>query len=376
MVSGIYYRGEESILLLHQTNQGLFMSILGKPLKIGALTIPNRIIMSPLTRARAGETRVPNDLMVEYYTQRATAGLILTEATIMDPMGAGYAGTPGIYNEAQVEGWKKITKAVHEKNGHIFSQLWHVGRISDPQFLDGKQPVAPSAIKPEGHVSLVRPMKGYETPRALETKEVEDIVVGFKKAAENAKRAGFDGVELHAANGYLIDQFLQDSTNKRTDKYGGNLENRARLLLEITDALIDVWGADRVGVHLAPRMDSHDMGDSNPKETFGYVARELGKRKIAFIFTREGQGEGFLGDYLKKEFGGILIANQQYTKEDAEKAIESGRADAVAWGNNFISNPDLPKRLLENLELNPSNTSTYYAEGATGYTDYPFYGQK
>ncbi len=351
------------------------MSILAKPLKAGSLELSNRMIMAPLTRARAGESRVPNELMAEYYSQRASAGLILTEATIMDPMGAGYAGTPGIYNEAQVEGWKKITKAVHAKGGKIVLQIWHVGRISDPMFLNGELPVAPSAIQPAGHVSLVRPEKNYVTPRALETHEVDLIIEGFRKGAENAKRAGFDGIELHAANGYLIDQFLQDKTNRRTDKYGGPIENRARLLLDITDALIKVWGAGYVGVHLAPRMDAHDMGDSDPKATFGYVARELGKRKIAFIFTREAQGDDALYPYLKKEFGGVLIANQKVTKEEAEKIIERGDADAVAWGVNFITNPDLPKRFLENLPLNqPQEMATFYGGGKEGYTDYPFHG--
>lgn len=349
------------------------MSRLFEPLKVGALTLPNRIVMAPLTRSRAGDSRIPNDLMLEYYAQRASAGLILTEATIMDPQGAGYAGTPGIYSEEQVQGWKKVTEAVHAQGGRIFLQIWHVGRISDPMFLNGDLPVAPSAIRPAGHVSLVRPLKDYVTPRALDTSEVEEIVLGYKKAAENAKRAGFDGVELHAANGYLIDQFLQDSTNKRTDRYGGTIENRARFLLEVTEALITVWGADRVGVHLAPRMDSHDMGDSNPKELFGYVARELGKRKIAFIFTREIEGPDSLGPYIKKEFGGVLIANQKYTKESAEDAIAQGKADAVSWGVNFIANPDLPRRLQENLPLNPPDFETFYQGGAKGYTDYPFY---
>ncbi|AGH95407.1 alkene reductase [Pseudobdellovibrio exovorus] len=348
-------------------------SVLSQPLKLGALTLPNRIIMAPLTRSRSNEQRVPNELMLEYYKQRSSAGLILTEATVMDPKGAGYANTPGIYSDEQVQGWKKITEAVHAEGGRIFLQMWHVGRISDPMFLDGDLPVAPSAIRPAGHVSLVRPYKDYVTPRALETQEVEAIVQGYRRGAENAKKAGFDGVEIHAANGYLIDQFLQDSTNKRTDRYGGPIENRARFLLEIVDEAIAVWGADRVGVHLAPRMDSHDMGDSNPRDLFGYVARELGQRKIAFIFTREVEGPDSLGPYLKKEFGGILIANQKYTKETAEAAIQRGDADAVAWGVNFIANPDLPKRLLENLPLNSPNPETFYQGGPEGYIDYPFY---
>jgi 2,4-dienoyl-CoA reductase-like NADH-dependent reductase (Old Yellow Enzyme family) len=309
--------------------------------------------------------------MAEYYSQRATAGLILSEATSVDPMGVGYANTPGIWSDEQVEGWKKITSAVHARDGRIFLQLWHVGRISDPIFLNGELPVAPSAIAPKGHVSLVRPEKSYVTPRALESSEIAGIVAAYKKGAENAKRAGFDGVEIHGANGYLLDQFLHDSTNKRSDQYGGPAENRARLLLEVTDAAIAVWGADRVGVHLSPRGDSHDLSDSNREATFGYVAKELGKRKIAFIFTREYQGEDSLGPKLKKLFGGVFIANEKYTQESAEKAIDQGTADAVSFGVPFISNPDLPRRFLEKLELNETNFSTLYAEGAQGYTDYP-----
>ncbi|MBC7540947.1 MAG: alkene reductase [Bacteriovorax sp.] len=348
------------------------MSILLSPLKVGALTLPNRIIMAPLTRSRAANPgRVPNDLMVQYYEQRATAGLILTEATSVDPMGVGYANTPGIWSVEQVAGWKKITKAVHDKNGRIFMQLWHVGRISDPIFLNGATPVAPSAIKPKGHVSLVRPEKDYITPRALETSEIPGIVEGYRRGAQNAKDAGFDGVEIHGANGYLLDQFLQDGTNKRSDQYGGSIENRARLMLEVTDAVINVWGADRVGMHLAPRGDAHDISDSNPLATFGYVASELGKRKIAFIFTREHQAEDSITPELKKIFGGVFIANEKFTKETAEKTIESGVADAVSFGLPYISNPDLVERFAEGAPLNETNFNTIYAEGASGYTDYP-----
>ncbi|MFN8370683.1 MAG: alkene reductase [Bacteriovoracaceae bacterium] len=271
------------------------MSILAKPLKVGALTLPNRIIMAPLTRARAINQRIPNDLMAEYYEQRASAGLILTEATSVDPMGVGYADTPGIWSQEQVEGWKKVTKKVHDKGGRIFLQLWHVGRISDSQFLNGKQPVAPSSIAPKGYVSLVRPEKNYETPRALELSEIPGIVAAFKKGAENAKLAGFDGVEIHGANGYLLNQFLHDGSNIRTDQYGGSIENRARLFLEVTDAVISVWGADRVGVHISPRGDAHDVFDSNPEKTYSYLVSELSKRKIAFIFARERLDQDSLG---------------------------------------------------------------------------------
>jgi len=348
------------------------MTTMFDPLKVGALELPNRIIMAPLTRSRAvGGGRVPNDLMVEYYVQRASAGLILSEATAVTPMGVGYADTPGIWSSEQVEGWKRVTAAVHKAGGRIFLQLWHVGRISDPHFLDGQLPVAPSAIAPKGHVSLLRPMRDYTTPRALELSEIPGIVAAYRKGAENAKLAGFDGVEIHGANGYLLDQFLQDSTNQRNDGYGGPIENRARLMLEVTDACIAVWGADRVGMHLAPRRDSHDMGDSTPLETFGYVARELGKRGIAFICAREAIGDDSLRAHLKKEFGGVYIANEKLTRESAEGLIASGEADAVAFGVSFIANPDLPQRFKLNAPLNQPKPELFYAPGAEGYTDYP-----
>ncbi len=341
-----------------------------QPLQLGSLTLKNRIIMAPLTRARAGASRIPNDSMANYYSQRASAGLILTEATSVTPMGVGYANTPGIWSEEQVLGWKKITKAVHDQGGLIFMQLWHVGRISDPSFLDGQTPVAPSAIKPKGFISLVRPQKEFVTPRALETHEIKDIVENYRQGALNAKAAGFDGVEIHGANGYLIDQFLQSSTNQRNDQYGGSLENRARFLLEVTDAVSSVWGADRVGMHLAPRGDSHDIKDANPKETFIHVGLELKKRKIAFIFTREYEGVDSLNPFIKEAFGGVLIANEKFTKASAEALLQKGIADAVSFGLAFIANPDLPKRFTENLPLNEVNFNTLYAEGEIGYTDY------
>lgn len=347
------------------------MTTLFDPIQVGALEWPNRIVMAPLTRARADEGRVPNALMAEHYTQRASAGLILSEATSVTPMGVGYADTPGIWSDEQVEGWKLVTDAVHKAGGRIFLQLWHVGRISDPVFLDGALPVAPSAIQPKGHVSLLRPMRDYVTPRALELDEIPGVVAAFRKGAENAKKAGFDGVEVHGANGYLLDQFLQSATNQRSDQYGGSVENRARLLLEVTDACIDVWGPERVGVHLAPGSDQHDIGDANPAETFGYVARELGKRKIAFIFTREADTPDALGPMIKKEFGGVWIANQQLTKQRAEELVSTGQADAVSWGQLFIANPDLPKRLQLDAPLNKPVPETFYAKGTTGYTDYP-----
>lgn len=352
------------------------MPTLFDPVKIGSLELPNRIIMAPLTRSRSGAQRIPNKLMAEYYTQRASAGLILTEATSVTPMGVGYADTPGIWSDEQVEGWKLTTSAVHKAGGRIFLQLWHVGRISDPIFLNGELPVAPSAIKPAGHVSLVRPMKDYVTPRALETSELPVIIEAYRKGAENAKLAGFDGVEIHGANGYLLDQFLQSSTNRRTDSYGGSLQNRARLMLEAVDAAISVWGADRVGLHLAPRGDSNDISDANPLETFGYVAREAGKRKIAFICAREYVGDKRIGTELKKiyqqEFPeGIYIANEKFEKQSATDVLQKAEADAVAFGKLFIANPDLPARFAKDAALNPPDTGTFYQGGAEGYTSYP-----
>jgi 2,4-dienoyl-CoA reductase-like NADH-dependent reductase (Old Yellow Enzyme family) len=347
------------------------MPTLFDPIQLGDLQLPNRIIMAPLTRCRASEGRVPNELMAEYYVQRASAGLILTEATSVTPMGVGYPDTPGIWSDEQVAGWRKITAAVHQAGGRIMLQLWHVGRISDPHYLDGQLPVAPSAIAADGHVSLMRPKKAYVTPRALETDEIAGIVEAYRLGAENAKKAGFDGVEIHGANGYLLDQFLQDSTNKRSDNYGGSIENRARLMLEVTDAVVSVWGAGRVGMHLAPRADAHTMGDSHRADTFGYVAQQLGKRGIAFICAREAEGEDSLGPQLKQQFGGVYIANEKFTKASAEAALAAGTADAVAFGIPYIANPDLVQRFAKDAPLNTPKPELFYASGAEGYTDYP-----
>lgn len=347
------------------------MPSLFDPLTIGDLTLANRIIMAPLTRARAGDTRTPNALMARYYAERASAGLIISEATSVTPQGVGYASTPGIWSPEQVDGWRLVTDAVHAAGGRIFLQLWHVGRVSDPVFLDGALPVAPSAIAPGGHVSLVRPQRPYVTPRALELDEIPGVVAAFRRGAENARAAGFDGVEVHGANGYLLDQFLQDSANRRTDAYGGSIENRARLLLEVVDAAIDVWSATRVGVHLAPRGDAHTMGDSDPAATFGHVARELGRRRIAFLFARESFGGDAIGQQLKAAFGGPFIVNENFTLDSAQAALDAGQADAVAWGKLFIANPDLPRRFKLNAPLNEPNAATFYAQGEVGYTDYP-----
>ena len=289
----------------------------------------------------------------------------------MTPLGVGYADTPGIWSDAQVEGWKLTTEAVHKAGGLIFLQLWHVGRISDPVFLDGQPPVAPSAIPAQGDVSLLRPKRPYPTPRPLSLEEIADVVEAYRHGAENAKRAGFDGVELHGANGYLLDQFLQDKSNQRTDAYGGPIENRARLMLEAVDAAISVFGPGRVGLHIAPRGDAHDMGDSDLSSTFHYVARAMRDRGLAFLMARERRGEDSLGPALKAAFGGAYIANEGFDLETAEAAVASGEADAVGFGKLFISNPDLVVRLGRGAELNPWKLETFYSPGPEGYVDYP-----
>ena len=348
------------------------MIILHEPVTVGELRLPNRIIMAPLTRNRSTMPgRVPNALMGQYYAQRASAGMIITEATSVDPMGVGYPSTPGVWSPEQTEGWRSIVAGVHAAGGRILLQLWHVGRISHSMYLNGALPVAPSAIAAKGHVSMVRPERAFETPRALGTDELPAIVEAFRRGAENAKAAGFDGVEIHGANGYLLDQFLQDGSNTRTDRYGGSIENRARLMLEVADAVISVWGPGRVGMHLAPRADSHTMGDSDRPAIFGYVARELGKRRIAFICAREALGEDRLGPQLKRAFGGVYFVNERFEQATAEQVIAAGDADAVAFGKAFIANPDLPRRLAQAAPLNPWNAATFYTEGAAGYTDYP-----
>ncbi len=347
------------------------MTDLFSPLRLGDLELPNRILMAPLTRARAGAQRIPNALMAEYYRQRASAGLILSEATIVSPLGAGYANTSGIFSAEQVEGWRLTTRAVHEAGGRIFLQLWHVGRISHSSLLGGKLPVAPSAIRAAGTVSLIRPETRYEIPRALGRAELADVIAQFRLGAQHAQDAGFDGVELHGANGYLLDQFLQDCSNRRTDDYGGSIENRARLLLECTDAAISVWGKDRVGVHLAPRGDAHDLGDSDPLATFGYVAGQLGQRGIAFLCVREHTGAGRIGPQLKQRFGGLYVANEGFDRDSGNAVIAAGEADAVAYGKLFIANPDLPRRFAEGAGFNPPDFGTFYGDGPKGYTDYP-----
>jgi 2,4-dienoyl-CoA reductase-like NADH-dependent reductase (Old Yellow Enzyme family) len=347
------------------------MPTLFDPIAVGDLSLPNRVVMAPLTRSRASAGRVPNALMAQYYAQRATAGMIISEATSVTAMGVGYADTPGIWSREQVAGWRGVTEAVHAAGGRILLQLWHVGRVSDPVFLDGALPVAPSPLAPGGNVRLVRPERPYVTPRALGLSEIPSVVESYRRGAENAREAGFDGVEVHGGNGYLLDQFLQDSSNRRTDGYGGPIENRARLMLEVADAAISVWGPGRVGVHLAPRGDSQSMGDSDPLATFSHVARELRARKIAFICAREHLGPDRIGPQLKAAFGGVYIANEEFSRESAEALLSSGEADAVAFGKAFIANPDLPRRLALGAALNAPRPELFYSGGAKGYTDYP-----
>ena len=351
------------------------MAELNSALQVGDFTIKNRLVLAPLTRARSGAARIPNDLMLEYYQQRANAGLIITEATVISPQAVGYANTPGLWSQQQAEAWAKVVDAVHAQGAKIVVQLWHVGRISHPDLLDGETPVAPSAIQPAGEVSLLRPKRAFVTPRALSHEEIQDIVAQYRNAAEQAKAAGFDGVELHAANGYLIDQFLQSTTNQRDDEYGGSIENRARLLLQLVDVFIEVWGAGRVGVHLAPRGDSHDMGDENPLATFGYVVEQLDQRNIAFIFSREYEAEDSLQPKLRPKFKGAWIANEKLTPDSAKHILATEQADAVAFGLAYIANPDLFERLENDLPLNQVQFDTLYGPSAEGYTDYPVFEQ-
>lgn len=342
------------------------------PIRVGDLQLPNRIFMAPLTRLRGTTDHVPRpELMAAYYSQRASAGLIISEGTPVHLLGVGYPRVPGIWSQQQVECWKPVVEAVHQAGGRIFAQIWHVGRISHSSYLHGQQPIGPSAIAANGNVAVMRPVTPYETPRALSTGEVHGIVEQFGRAAENAKAAGFDGVELHGANGYLLDQFLQTGSNKRDDGYGGSVENRARLMLESADAAIAVYGAGRVGMHLAPRSDSQGVSDSNRAETFGYVARELGKRKLAFLMAREYQGPDSLGPMLKREFGGVYVDNEKFNLESANAVIAKGEADAVGFGKLFIANPDLPRRLRHGAPLNPPRSELFYTHEAEGYTDYP-----
>lgn len=347
------------------------------PVEIGPLTLKNHFVMAPLTRNRAGEGNVPHDLNVLYYEQRAGAGLIITEASQISPTAVGYPFTPGIHSKEQVEGWKKVCEAVHKRGGHIFIQLWHVGRISHPSLQpDGVLPVAPSAVKPKGDAFTMQGPMPFVTPRALETEEIPNIVEMYAEAAKNALQAGFDGVEIHAANGYLIDQFLRDGTNKRTDHYGGSLENRMRLLKEVTEAVIEVVGPERTGVRLSPENSFNDIMDSDPQNTFNRVAEMLSVYNLAYLHVVEGDfatGEAKLNyREFKERFKGLYMANGGYDLERAIRSHENGDADLISIGKLFIANPDLVERFRKKAALNTPNEATFYGGGAEGYTDYPF----
>ena len=351
------------------------------PVRIGTIQLSNRIAMAPLTRNRAGQGLAPTDLNVTYYAQRAAAGLIVTEATQVSPTGIGYPNTPGIYTAEQVAGWRRVTDAVHARGGRIFLQLWHVGRISHPSLQpDGALPVAPSAVAAEGDVMTYEGPKPFVAPRALETSEIAGIVDEYAHGARLAREAGFDGVEIHAANGYLIDQFLQDNTNLRTDEYGGSVENRSRFLLEVTRAVVAVWGADRVGVRLSPRGTFNSMGDSDRAATFSHAVAEMAKFNLAYLHIVEPvagpmaatsvPGER-LTPHLRKLFRGPIIGNGGYTQQTATEAIQRGEVDLVSFGVPFLANPDLPARFAAGAPLNKPDVSTFYGGDAHGYTDYP-----
>lgn len=343
---------------------------------LGDLTLKNRMVMAPMTRNRAGAGDVPQAMNVEYYRQRATAGLIISEASQISPDGVGYPATPGIYNDEQVAGWQKITKAVHDEGGLIFTQLWYCGRISHPDLLpDGHPPVAPSAITPEGEAITFEGMKAFVEPHALTTDEIQDIVAQYKNAAEKARQAGFDGVEVHAANGYLIDQFLRDGSNQRTDEYGGSVENRMRFLNQVLDTVLDVWDSKRVGVRLTPENSFNSMSDSAPQEHFDYFVKQLNGRNLSYLHMLEGDmlAAERKVDYraLRDAYTGSYMANHGYDKTRAQAAINNGDCDLVAFGIPFIANPDLVYRYQNDLPLNEADQATFYGGDETGYTDYP-----
>lgn len=347
--------------------------------RLGPNTLGNRIVMAPMTRNRAGDGNVATSLQAEYYAQRASAGLIVTCGAQISPQGVGYPATPGIHSDDQVAGWKLVTEAVHEAGGKIFCQLWHVGRISHPSYHGGDLPVAPSAVKPAGQAFTYQGPQDFVTPRPLATGEIAGIVADYAAAASRSREAGFDGVEIHGANGYLIDQFLRDGTNRRSDGYGGSLSNRARFLLEVADAVAAAWSADRVGVRLSPVNAFNDMADSDPGKTFTYTARALSGYGLAYLHVVEvdasGQRpEGDLFDCapIREGFGGTYIANGGYDRDRAEAALADGRADLVSFGSSFLANPDLPERLRRGGPFNQPNPDTFYGGGAEGYTDYPF----
>lgn len=353
-----------------------------QPLKMGALEAKNRIFMAPLTRGRSTQPgSVPNDMMTTYYRQRAGAGLIISEATGISVEGSGWPAAPGIWSEEQVEGWKNVTDAVHDDGGLIVLQLWHMGRLVHPDFLDGNPPVSASATTAPGHAHTFEGRKDYEAARELSIEEIARVVADYRHAAENAKKAGFDGVQLHAANGYLVDQFLRDSTNLRTDEYGGSADNRTRFLREVLTALIDVWGADRVGVRLSPNGETQGCDDSDPATTFGAAAKVVEDLGLAFLELREPGPDGTFGStdvpkqspLIRQIYTGPLVLNSDYSAVNAVADIEAKRADAISWGRDFISNPDLPERIATGAPLAPNVNvpHSWYGRGPEGYIDYP-----
>lgn len=351
------------------------------PIKVGNNTLSNRIIMAPLTRCRCVEDHQPDAMVAAYYAQRASAGLIISEATMVSPLGIGYPYTPGIYTPGQIEAWKQVTQAVHDKGGKIFMQLWHVGRISHPAFLGGALPVAPSPVAPAGETYTPEGMKPYVTPRALETDEIAEIVAQFVKGADNAIEAGFDGVEIHGANGYLIDQFLRDGTNKRDDGYGGSVENRARFLFEIVEGISTAIGSGRTGVRLSPSGTFNDMTDSDPQSLFTHVLQGLSDKNLAYVHIVDAlEGDIRHGAHivelarLRDAYNGVLIACGGYEREKGNKAIADGLADAVAFGLLYIANPDLPERFSADAPLNTPDPDTFYTQDEKGYLDYPSMG--
>jgi N-ethylmaleimide reductase len=352
------------------------MDVLFQPLQVGALTLPNRILLAPLTRCRAEDAHVPGDLMAKYYAQRASAGLAIAEATMVMEGNSAFWTEPGIYADAQVQGWRKTTDAVHAAGGQIFLQLWHGGRACHPLMNNGKQPVAPSPIPiTNDQVHTPDGKKPYAVPRELGDEELPGIVAGFKKAAANAQAAGFDGVEVHGANGYLLDSFLRDGANKRTGPYGDSIENRARLLLEVIEACSEVWGSDRVGLRISPLNSYNSMVDSDPIALVTWLAKQLDNLNLAYLHLMRGdfmqEQSGDVLTPIRDNYRGILIGNMGYTAAEAAEAITDGVLDAVAFGNSFLANPDLPERIRLGAELNAPNPATFYSPGPEGYTDYP-----
>jgi N-ethylmaleimide reductase len=342
---------------------------------LGDLMLANRIVMAPLTRGRAGESRTPNPLMAEYYAQRASAGLIITEGTAISEQAYGWGGSPGIYTQAHVKGWKRVTDAVHRKGGRIFLQLWHTGRVSHPHFQNGETPIGPSAIAASGDAYTPLGKEPYVTPRAMTQQDIAAAVGEYARSTELSKEAGFDGVEIHAANGYLIDQFIRDGSNQRTDAYGASTENRLRFLMDVTEAVVGAWSAECVGVRLSPTNSFNSMSDSNPDATFTAAAAELNKYELAYLHVldedSEDRGPDRTALKMRKIYEGTYMLNQNYDFRSGTDAIKTGHADLISYGRHYISNPDLVERFRDGIPLSPLDPSSLYQGGAKGYTDYP-----